>query len=188
MAMPMPSSRPSGSPRRWRSRRASRPIASTALEGLRIVAGIEVSLGDVVERHLLRPHQAAHAQLRGLDAKVARQRVEGHLERKADAGARDAAIGQNRRLVGCDGIRAAVIVREVVEAGENAADLPRFEARRERVSGIGTGVDRCLAVEPEQAAVAVCVGGQAVMVLAAVRARGEVLAPILYPAQRMAEL
>ena len=94
------------------------------LEGLRIVAGIEVALGDVVERHLLRPHQAAHAQLGGLDAEVAGERVERHLEREADAGARNAAIRQDRRLVGRDRIGAAAIMRKVVEAGEDAADLP----------------------------------------------------------------
>ena len=41
---------------------------------LGIVAGIEVALGDVVERHLLGPHQALEPQLVGLDAELARQR------------------------------------------------------------------------------------------------------------------
>ena len=158
------------------------------LQGLRIIAGIEMALGDVVERHLLRPHQAAHAQLRGLDAEVARERVERHLEREADAGARDAAIGQDRRLVGRDRIGAAAIMRKIVEARKDAADLPGLEAGRERIGGIGAGIDRRLAVEPEEAAVVVGVSGQPVMVLAAVGAGGEAFAPVLDPAQRMAEL
>ncbi len=145
-------------------------------------------LGDVVERHLLRPHQAAHAQLRRLDAEVARERVERQLQREADAGARDAAVRQDRRLVGRDRIGAAAIMREVVEAGQDAADLSGLETGRERIGGIGSGIDRRLAVEPEQAAVAIGIGGEAVMVLAAVGAGGEALAPVLDPAQRMAEL
>src|SRR6202035_3001667 len=34
---------------------------------LRVIARIEMPLGDVVERHLLRPHQAAPAQFRRLE-------------------------------------------------------------------------------------------------------------------------
>src|SRR5215831_3179610 len=50
-----------------------------APQSLRIVSRVEMPLGDVVERHLLRAHEAAHAQRRRLDSDFSRQRIERHL-------------------------------------------------------------------------------------------------------------
>ena len=180
--------RPSGSPRPWR---CAHPLEADGLDGaaqrLRVVAGVEVALGDVVERHLLGPHQAVEAQVVGLDAELARQRIERHLQREAHAGAGDAAIGQDRRLVGGDRIDAAAIVREVVEARQDRADLAGLQAGRERIGRVGAGIDGGLAVERQQPALGIGIGGEDVVVLAAVGVGGEALAPVLEPAQRKAQ-
>ena len=147
-----------------------------------------MALGDVVERHLLGPHQALASASRRLDAELARQRVERHLQREAHAGAGDAAVGQDRRLVGGHRIGAAAVVREVVEARQDGADLARLQAGRERIGRVGAGIDGRLAVERQQAAVRVGVGGEDVVMLAAVGVGGEVLAAVLDPPQRRAEL
>ena len=155
MAKPMPMRRPSGSPRCCRSRTLVEVDGvDGAAQRLGIVAGIEMALGDVVERHLLGPHQALEAQLVGLDAELARQRVERHLQREAHARARHAAIGQDRRLVGGDRVGAAAVVREIVEARQDRADLARLQAGRERIGRVGAGIDGRLAIERQQAAVA----------------------------------
>ena len=159
-----------------------------AAQGLGVVAGVEVALGDVVEGHLRRLHQALEAQRGGLVAELAGERVERDFEREAHAGAGHAAVGQDRRLVGGDRIGAAAVVREVVEAGQDRGDLARLEAGGERIGRVGAGIDACLAVERQQAAVGVGVGGQDVMVLAAVGVGGEALAAVLEPAQRRPEL
>ena len=159
-----------------------------AAQGLGIVAGVEVALGDVVEGHLLGPHQALEAQLAGLDADLAGQRIKRHLQREAHAGASHAAVGEDGRLVGGDRVGAAAVVREVVEARQDRAHLPRLQARRERIGRVGPGIDGRLAVERQQPAVRVGVGGQHVVMLAAVGVGGQVLAPVLDPLQRDAEL
>ena len=95
--------RPSGSPRAWRSRTArKRRSRRRRAAGFGIVAAVEMLLGDVVERHLLGRARDSLTHLVRLHAELARDRVEHELEREADAGARDAAIGQDRRLVGGD--------------------------------------------------------------------------------------
>src|SRR5690606_28646870 len=54
------------------------------------------------------------------------------------------------------------------------------------IGGIGAGIDRGLAVHAAQAAVAIGIGGDEIMVLAAIGAGGEMLAAVLDPAHRMA--
>ena len=157
-------------------------------QGLGIVAGIEVALGDVVERHLLGTHQALEPKLVGLDPELARQRVERDFQGEAHARARHAAIGQDRRLVGGNRPGAAAIVREIVEARQDGADLPRLQAGRERIGRVGAGIDGGLAIERQQLAVGVGVGGENVVMLAAIGAGDQVLAPVLEPPQREAEL
>ena len=120
----------------------------------------------------------------GLDAELARQRIERDLQREAHARAGDAAIGKDRRLVGGHRIHAAAVVREVVEARQDRADLSGLQAGRERIGGIGTGIDGRLAVERQQPALGIGIGGENVVVLAAVGIGGQALAPVLDPAQR----
>ena len=78
---------------------------------LGIVAAVEVLLGDVVERHLLGPHQIAQAHFARLQPGFRRDQIEHQFQRKADAGARHAAIGQDRAFVGRDRKRPAAIGR-----------------------------------------------------------------------------
>ena len=78
-------------------------------------------------------------------------------------------------------------MRKVVNAGKDASDLAGLQTRRERIGGISSSIDRGLAIEPEQATVAIRVGRQAVMVLPAVRSGRQVLPAILDPAQRVRE-
>jgi hypothetical protein len=163
-------------------------MVSMAGAGPRVIAGVEVALGDVVERHLLRLHQALEAQIVGLLAELARQRVERDLQRKAHAGAGDPAVGQDRRLVGGDRIGPAAVVREVVEARQDRGDLAGLQAGGEGIGRVGAGIDACLAVERQQAAVAVGVSRQDVVMLAAVGVGGEALTPVLDPPQRRADL
>src|SRR5450756_2438644 len=68
---------------------------------------------------------------------------------------------------------------------QDARDLCCFKAGRERIGGIGSRIDGRLAIYSQQAAVAVGITGDAVMVLAAIRAGRQMLAPVLDPAHRM---
>ena len=140
---------------------------------------------DVVERHLLRPHKNLRPHLVRLYAGFARDSIEQEFEREADAGPRDSAIRQDRAFVGGDRVGAAAKCRKVIWPGENAGHLRRLEAGGKRIRRISAGIDRRLAVDADQPAIAVGVAGDAVVVLAAVGAGGEMLAPILDPAHRM---
>ena len=69
-----------------------------------------------------------------LAADLAGERVERHLEREAHAGAGDPAVGQDRRLVGGDRVRAAAVVRESRRgpAGSSRPGRPRGRRRTDR--------------------------------------------------------
>ena len=108
-----------------------------AAQGFRIIAAVEVLLRDVVEWHLLGPHEIFQPYLGRLEAGFPCDGIEHELEREADARARDAAVGQDWAFVGGDRIRSTTIGREIVRAGQNARDLRRFEAGREGIGGIG---------------------------------------------------
>src|ERR1700730_5461850 len=82
---------------------------------------------------------------------------------------------------------AAAIMGKVVEARKDASDLPCFETGRERIGRIGAGIDGRLAVKSDEASVPIRIGGDAIAVLAAVRA-SEILSTILDPAQGTAKL
>ena len=143
-------------------------------------------LGDVVERHLLGPHQIAQAHLARLEPGFARDRIEHQLQREADAGARDAAIGQDRAFVGRDRPGPAAIGRHQIGPRQDAGDLRRLQAGRERIGRVGAGIDGRLAIDAAQPAVAIGIDGDLVVVLAAIGAGGQMLAAILDPAHRMA--
>ena len=68
--------------------------------GFWIVTRIEVLVGDVVVGHVLARNQIREANFIGFAPRGARHRVDHQFERKAHPGARHAAVGQDRRLVG----------------------------------------------------------------------------------------
>ena len=157
-----------------------------ARQRLRIVAAVEVLVGDVVERHLLGPDKIfAAAPFRRPSPAARSDRVERQLEREAHAGPGDAAIGQDRAFVGRDRPGAAAIGRKIVGTRQNAGHLRRFQTSGERIGRIGAGIDDRLAVDAAQPPVALGIERDLVMVLAAVGVGGQVLASILEPANRM---
>ena len=176
--------RPSGSPcllasaNCVRRRSSPRPRA----QRLRIVAAVEVLIGDVVERHLFGPDQIPEPHSFGAQAGRRSDRVEHELESEAHPRPGDAAIGEDRAFVGRDRPGPAAIGRQIIGAGQDARDLRRFEASRERIGGIGAGIDDRLAVDAAQAPVALGVDGDFVMMLAAIGVGGQMLAAVLEPA------
>ena len=109
------------------------------------------------------------------------------FEREADAGAGDAAIGQDGRLVGAGGEGAAAEAGQHVGTGKDGADLRGLEAGAERVGGVGAGIDHRVDVDAEQLAVRGGPGGHVVMVFAAVGVGGKLLVPVLDPADGTVE-
>src|SRR4029077_20107687 len=77
---------------------------------------------------------------------------------------------------------------KIVGPREDARHLRGLQTGRERVGRIGAGIDRCFAVDAAQAAVALGVSGDAVMVLAAIGAGNEWSARAPDPAPRMGAL
>ena len=142
-------------------------------QGLGVVAGIEVALGDVVEGHLLGPHQAfkrsrwarcpACARARRASPPARSTRRCGR--RRGRAGSAACWWPPNRRGSGSAGNR---------RGPAGSSHLPRLQAGGERIGRVGAGVDGRLAVERQQAAVRVGVGGEDVVVLAAIGVGGEV--------------
>ena len=142
-------------------------------------------LGDVVERHLLGLHQVAQSHFARLKPGFGRDQIEHQFQRKAHAGARNAAIRQDRAFVGGDRKGPAAIGRHQIGPRQDARDLRRLKARRERIGGIRAGIDGRFAVDPSQPAVAIGIDRDLVVVLAAVGTGGEMFAAILGPAHRM---
>ena len=68
------------------------------------------------------------------------------------------------------------------------ATCAAFQAGRERINRISTGIDRGRRVQSDQAAVAVGIGGDVVIMLTAIGVAGKLLAPVFQPAHRMAEV
>ena len=139
-----------------------------AAQAFGVVAAVEMLLGDVVEGHALGRHQILEAHVRGLEPGLARNGIEQELHREAHAGPCHAAERQDRAFVGGDRISAAAVGREIVRPRQDARDLRRLEAGGERIGGIGARIDRRLAVDREQPALAVRVAGDDVVVLAAI--------------------
>ena len=114
---------------------------------LLVVAAVVVLAGDIVVRHRRGRNEIVVPHLPRLAADRARDRVDHQFHRKADAGARHAAIGQEAGLVGRDAIRLAAVAAEIVGARQIAGRLPRLERNREWPVGIGAAVDGDLGVE-----------------------------------------
>ena len=158
-----------------------------AAQAFGIIAAVEMFFGDVVERHLFGRDQVAQADLVGLEVRFAGDGVEHQFHHETDAGAGDAAIRQDRRLVGGGRPGAATIRLHHVRAGQDGGDLRGFQAGGKRIGRIGAGIDRGLGIHAEQLAIGRGVGGDIVVMLAAVRVAGELFAAVLDPAHRVAE-
>ena len=156
-----------------------------AAQAFRVVAAVEMLPGDVVERHLLRADEILQAELDGVHLECTRNGVEQHLQREAHSGTCHAAIGEDRRLVGRHRPSSAPVHFEDVGTGQDARDLRRLEARRERIGGVRAGIDMRLAVDGEQSTVVRGVAGDDVVMLAAVGVGGELLSAVLDPPHRM---
>ncbi len=153
---------------------------------LRVITAVEMLVGDVVERHLAGIDQIAQSNFGGLEAGFGRYGVEHDLERKADAGARDAAIGQDWAFVRRRRKRPAAIGRHPVGTRQDARDLRRLEAGGKRVGGVGARIHRGLAVDAAQRTVAVGIDRDLVVMFAAIGAGRQMLAAILDPPHRVA--
>ncbi len=157
-------------------------------QDLRIVAAVEVLVGDVVERHLVGAHQVRKPHLVRLLADLARDRIDHQLHRVADVRARDAAIGKLRALVGHDAGGPAAIDRNIIRAGQDRRDLRGLDGGGEGIGRVGSGIDRGLGLERDELALLVGVGRDRVVMFAAIGVRRELLAPVFEPAHRMAAL
>ena len=152
-----------------------------AAQAFGIVAAVEVLSGDVVERHLLRADEVLQAKLDGVHLERTRNGIEQHFQREAHTRTRHSTIGEDRWLVGRHRPGSAPVAFQSVGAGQDARDLRRFEARREWIGGVRTGIDVRFAVDGEQGAVGSGVAGDDIVVLAAVRIGDELLAAVLDP-------
>lgn len=153
-----------------------------------VVARVEQLVRDVGVRHGIGRHQAAGTQLEGLDAQLPRGGVQHQLQRKAHAGAGHAPVGQDRRLVGGGRSRAAAEVVHHVGAGQDGADLRGLQAGAEGIRRVGARVDHRVALDAHQPAVCFHLDRDVVRMLAAVGIGAKLLAPVLDPAHRPAEV
>ena len=158
-----------------------------AAQAFGIIAAVEVFAGDVLERHRRRRHQVAQAHFVRFQSGLARDGVKRHFQREAHARPRDAAIRQDRRLVGRRGEGAAAIRLHHIRPRQDRRHLRRFQTRRERIGRIRAGIDHRLGIDADQRAVRFGVQRDIVVVLSTVGVAGKLLAAILDPAHRMAE-
>ena len=89
-------------------------------------------VGDIGVRHLIGTDEVVAPDFPGFTPDGLCQSVDDLLDRKADARARDAALGSKRRFIGCHGKDAATIRRQLVRPGKIAASLRGLEAGGER--------------------------------------------------------
>ena len=99
-----------------------------AAQGLRIIAAVEIFVGDVGVRHGLGRHQVQQPHLPGLAPGLARNGVHQQLDGKAHAGAGHAAIRQDGRLVGRYRPGVAAVFFHAIRAGQDGAHLRALEA------------------------------------------------------------
>jgi hypothetical protein len=145
-------------------------------------------LRNVVVRHLVRLHQIREPHFVRLPPRLSRDSVESDFEREAHAGTSHAAVGKNARLVRRHRPRAAAVVVHFVWTGQDRSHLRRFQARGKRIQRIRSGIDCRIAIDREKLAVAVGIKRDLIIVLAAVRIRGELLAPVFEPAHGALEM
>ena len=156
------------------------------------IAGIELrrrlvvhQLADV-EGHLLRGDEIAPPDVGRIDAEIARRHVDQSFAKEIGLDASRAAVGSRWRLVGDVSIDRAGEVRNTVRPRQKLGT-----PRRRRAAGaarIGADVDRDLAAQPQDDAVAVAGDLEIAGRLARVVGGQEMLAPILHPFDRAVEL
>ena len=110
------------------------------------------------------------------------------LHRQRDRRPRHAAIGRHRAGVGGDAARADLVLADVVGAGELGHRHQRLDPAGDRIAGIGPDIAADIGLDGEQPAVGVEGAADDVALVAAVERGREVLAPVLDPGQRAAEL
>src|SRR5262249_2832363 len=82
----------------------------------------------------------------------------------------------------------AAVGGKSIGLGKDARQLRGFQGSGERVGRVGAGIDGGFAVDTAQTPVALGIGGDAVVVLAAIGAGNEMFAAILDPAHRVAAM
>ena len=155
-------------------------------DAARVVAAVVELAGDVGIGHRARRHEVLRPHVGRLTPDRARNRVDGELHREAHAGARNAAVRCEAGLVGGDREGLAAVDVEGVRPRQVASRLGGLQAGGERPHRVRAHVHRDLGVDPQESPAFVGEGGEPVMMLAGIGAGGEVLAPVLDPAQRPA--
>src|SRR5262249_45409847 len=115
-----------------------------APERFRVVAAIEMLIGNVIEGHLLRAHEVLEADLMRLNPGLAGDRIEDQFECEANPSARDASVRKDRAFIRGRRPGPAPVGLEIVRAGQDARHLCRLKACGKWIGGVGTGIDRCL--------------------------------------------
>ena len=158
------------------------------VERSHIVAGVEPHAGGGAIGQFGGGDDVLPAQIERLAAELARDLVDQPLDGKAGARPRHAAIGAHRRLVGGDGEGFQGEMLDAIGAGQVARGHARFHERAGRPQRIGAGVDIDIAFDAEQRAVLGGRNGQIVEMIAGVHRGEQMLAAVLDPAHRMADL
>ena len=108
-------------------------LGNRLAQGFGVITTVKMFVGNVVKRHLLRTNEASKAYLRWFQCKFSCQRIHHQFKRETNASPSDAAIREDGRFIGGDGIGTAAIPFEVIQAGQYADYLCGFQARREGV-------------------------------------------------------
>ena len=157
-------------------------LVQAELERGEVVAALEVELagGDVRELadEVLAPHLGrVHVQL-------ARDLVHDPLGGQAAVRPADAAVRAHRRLVRHHRVDVALVVADVVGAGDVVGRLPAVQRSRHRPARVGAVVGQDPGADAEDASVVAHRGADPVDLLARVHARLQVLAAVADPLDR----
>ena len=186
MPIPMPSGFSPAARRRCCS--ARQPSSPNVVECLVEAGLVGARVVDEPRRHLV-------GDVRGQDEVAAAERDRVHvqrpgagvhqrLHREHRGGARDAAVGTRRAGVGGDAADRALVVRELVRAGEQATGHEGLDAGGPGVDRVGAGVAPGVGLDREQLPVGGEPGAQHVAVLAGVGRGQQVLDAVLDPLER----
>ncbi len=157
------------------------------VEAAAIIAAVVGVAGHADIGHSAAGHEIVAPHVAGLAPHRARDGIDGQLHGEADAGARNAAIRNDRRLVGCDREGADTVGRKRIGAGQMPAGHGALETGGERPGRIGARVDGDLGIEPQELAALIGISRDNVVMLATIGAGNQMLAAILDPAERPPE-